>query len=131
KIYASGFDASVYIQDLLEQIRHLLMVKLNPNEAASIVDLPESEIKELGQIGEPLSAEDIHLLFDMALKGANDLIRTQNPRIVLEMLLLRMTQAPRVVELTKIFSGGTLPVSNTPKARSTAPSTKKVESQKA
>ncbi len=105
KIYASGFDASVYVQDLLEHLRHLLIVKLNPDDNAAIVDLPESEIKELLQIGDQLSSEDIHLLFDMTLKGANDLVRTQNPRIVLEMLLLRMTQAPRIVELSKLFNG--------------------------
>lgn len=106
KLYMGGYDASVYVQDLLEQLRHLLMVKLNPQDAHAIVDLPESEIEALKALSNSLSSEDTHMLFDMALKGANDLIRSQNPRIVLEMLLLRMTSAPRITEISELLGGG-------------------------
>lgn len=121
KLYMGGYDASVYIQDLLEQLRHLLMVKLNPQDAHAIVDLPESEIEALKTLADLLSAEDTHMLFDMALKGAHDLIRSQNPRIVLEMLLLRMTSAPRITEISSLLGEGAKATSTT--AVATAPST--------
>jgi len=98
KLYFSGFDAKIFSQDLLEELRHLLLIKLS-GALSSIVDLPDSEIQSLKTLGAELSAEDIHLLFDMALKGAQDLQRTQEPRLVLEMVLLRMAQAPRVENL--------------------------------
>src|SRR5690606_15940069 len=47
---------------------------------------------------------DSHLLFDMALKGANDISRAQDPRVVLEMLILRMVAAPRIESLKAHFS---------------------------
>ena len=75
------------------------MVKLNPDKAGSIVDLPESEIESLKKVGTDLSQEDVHMLFDMALKGGNDIPRSSDPRIVLEMLLLRMAAAPRIESL--------------------------------
>jgi DNA polymerase-3 subunit gamma/tau len=58
-----------------------------------------------------MSNEDIHLLFDMALKGVNDLLRSQDARLVLEMLLLRMASAPTVVHLAQLLSGS-LPASS-------------------
>jgi len=104
KIYDSGYDAGIYMRDLLEEMRHLLMVKVAPAKAADVVDLPQEEIARLSEIAGALTSEDVHLLFDMALKGAQDLHRAQDTRVVLEMVLLRMASAPRVHELAKFVS---------------------------
>lgn len=105
KIFQSGHDPSVFAEDLLEEIRHLLLVKVNPKDVARIVDLPESEIDNLRELGKNLSEEDIHLLFDMTLKGCGDIVRASDPRLVLEMLLLRMVAAPKVQSLTALLAG--------------------------
>ncbi|MGE3974146.1 MAG: DNA polymerase III subunit gamma/tau [Bdellovibrionales bacterium] len=105
RIYKSGADIKNFSQELLEEIRHLLMVKLAPKEMAQIVDLPESEITALRELGKDLSQEDIHLLFDMALKGVSDLTRSQDPRLALEMMLLRMSIAPQVGDLMSVLQG--------------------------
>ena len=46
--------------------------------------------------------EDLHMLFDMTLKGVQDIARTEDPRLVLEMLLLRMVNAPRIASLKNL-----------------------------
>lgn len=102
KIIQSGTDAKVFAQDLLEQIRNLMVVKMDA--ASALMDLPENEIEELKTLGKELSSEDVHLLFDMAFKGINDLIRAQDPRLVLEMLLFRMVEAPNVQSLKDILA---------------------------
>jgi DNA polymerase-3 subunit gamma/tau len=99
KIFTAGYDPKIFIQDLLEELRNLLLIKLSEESLTGIVDLPDSEILHLRTIAEDLSEEDIHLLFDIALKGGNDLVRAQDTRIVLEMLLLKMTSAPRIVDI--------------------------------
>ncbi|MCB0355968.1 MAG: DNA polymerase III subunit gamma/tau [Bdellovibrionales bacterium] len=104
RIFAGGLDVEVFTQDLLEEIRHLLIVKVSPQTCSQIIDLPDSDIEFLKKLSTPLSEEDIHLLFDMALKGANDISRSHEPRLVLEMLLLRMAQAPRIVDLQNLLS---------------------------
>lgn len=104
QIFSSGLDINAFSQDLLEEIRHLLMVKIKPINTNAIVDLPDSEIEFLKTLASKLSEEDIHMLFDMALKGANDVPRAQEPRLVLEMLLLRMAQAPRILEISDFLS---------------------------
>lgn len=105
KVFRAGYDPKVFAQDLLEELRHALMVRLCPDDPSRIVDLPDTEIQELRDLTAPLSDEDIHLLFDMALKGVSDLMRSQDARIVLEMMLLRMAAAPRIASLAALASG--------------------------
>jgi len=105
KIYFSGSDAKVFGQELLEETRNLLLVKLSTN--LSLVDLPDSEIESLKGLSVKLSSEDIHLLFDMALKGISDLQKSSDTRLALEMLLLRMSAAPRIVDILGMNSAST------------------------
>lgn len=99
RIFKAGYDPKLFIRDLLEEIRHALMVKVAPARAEEMVDLPDSEIQSLSEQTKDLVEEELQLLFDMALKGAGDVSRAQDPQIVLEMLLLRMSSAPRLVSL--------------------------------
>ena len=105
RVFTAGYDPKIFVQDLLEELRHLLLVKITDGKVSSIVDLPDSEVTHLHKLSEALSEEDIHLLFDMALKGGNDLLRAQDTRVVLEMILLRMSAAPRVTQLLSLGSG--------------------------
>jgi DNA polymerase-3 subunit gamma/tau len=74
------------------------------------LDLPDSEIEELQKLAATLSDEDIHLLFDMTLKGVNDVVRALDPRVVLEMVLIRLTQAPRLQSIQALLEGNFKPV---------------------
>jgi len=102
-LYQSGADSKVFIQDLLETIRNALILRLEPD--SELIDLPDSEIDALREIASHVSEEDLHLLFDMALKGATDILRAQDQRLTLEMVLLRMAQAPRVQNLMGLTPG--------------------------
>ena len=93
-VVTSGVDPKVFVQELLEEIRHLLVTKLSPERCASMIDLPSTEIEQLKVLAAKLSVEDIHQLFDMGLKGANDISRAMDPHLVLEILMLRMVAAP-------------------------------------
>lgn len=106
KLFSSGYDPIIYMRDLLEELRHLLLVKIAPNEATGLVDLANEEIDLLKKMSQALSEEDVHLLFDMGLKGAADIHRAPDTRVVLEMVLLRMSLAPRVQDLAKALSSG-------------------------
>ncbi len=101
-LFQVGHDPIVFMKDLLEELRHLMLVKVAPAKSAQVVDLPPEEIAHLGEIAKTLSEEDIHLLFDMALKGSQDLHRAPEPRVTLEMILLRMSIAPRIQSLMNL-----------------------------
>ena len=112
KISQAGFEPHLFSQDLLEMIRNLLLVKVSGNQATQILEMPDSELAALNEMAQRLSEEDIHMLFDMALKGGSDIPRAQDPRIVLEVVLLRMASAPKLTDLKSFMQGGnTNPVS--------------------
>lgn len=106
KIFSSGYDPVVFSQNLLEEIRHLLFVKV-ATKPTELLDLSDGEIEALRNLAGDVTQEDLHILFDMCLKGSQDLIRAQSPRIVLEMLLMRMAQAPRIEDIEHFVSGST------------------------
>lgn len=109
KIAAAGFEPHLFSQDLLEMIRNLLLVKVSEAQATQILEMPDSELQALTDMAQRLPEEDIHLLFDMALKGGADIPRAQDPRIVLEVTLLRMASAPKLMDLKTLLQQGSLP----------------------
>ncbi|QDK39389.1 DNA polymerase III subunit gamma/tau [Bdellovibrio sp. NC01] len=108
RISHAGFEPHLFSQDLLEMIRNLLLVKVSEKQATSILEMPDSELQALNDMAAQASEEDIHMLFDMALKGGADIPRAQDPRIVLEVVLLRMASAPKLTDLKSLLQGGSV-----------------------
>ena len=106
KLAMSGAEPNLFAQDLLELIRSLLLVKISESKASQILEMPDSEMQALQEMAARLPEEDIHLLFDMTLKGGQDIPRAQDPRIVLEVALLRMANAPKITDLQNLLKNG-------------------------
>jgi len=98
----TGSDPKLFLLDVMEQVRNTLLLKLNADK--ELVDLPDSEIEALQKMSAGSTPEELHLLFDMALKGAQDLVRASDTQLVLEMILLRMAAAPKIT-----FTGALAP----------------------
>ena len=90
-------DPQIFLDNLLVQIRNVLMIKWVKNP--SWLFLMESEKEILKELAQSISSEEIHFLFDMTLKGREDLTKSFDPHITLEMILLRMSQAGQIEEL--------------------------------
>jgi DNA polymerase-3 subunit gamma/tau len=103
----SGNDSSLFLADLLENTRHLLLVKKGQGKESQLLEISDSELVFLQDLSIGCSEEDIHFLFDMALKGTIDIQRSSDPEVVLEMILLRMTESPRIEAVADWLSRGT------------------------
>ncbi len=104
KLNFSGIYPELFARDLVESIRTLTLVKV-AGAQFEIIDRPDSEINVLVELATHTTEDNLHFLFDMALKTAQDVARASDPQIVLEMGLLRMAQAPRLVDLQKLLAG--------------------------
>jgi DNA polymerase-3 subunit gamma/tau len=102
-LHSSGTEADLFMKELLEIVRHLLLIKVTTDHFSQLIEMPESEIDDLKRISQDLSEEDIHLLFDMALKATQDVGRAQDPRLVMEVVLLRLISAPKIFDLQKLL----------------------------
>jgi len=104
----SGSDPSLLVEDLLEQLRNALMVKIKAHTMNVPIDLPDSEMRLLEELTSAVTQEDIHFLFDITLKGSQHLSRATEPRLALEMLLLKLASAPQIQNLSRLLEMSTL-----------------------
>lgn len=109
KLNKIGIEPKLFCEELLELIRHVILLKVAGADGTELLDLPESEIQYLAELALKVSPEDLHLLFDMTLKGTQDVIRSTQPQIVLEVVLLRMAAAPQITDLEALIRGGARP----------------------
>ena len=110
KISLSGQNPGLFLEDLLKLIRHSLLLKAD-SKATDLIDLPVDEIQLLTEKIQNFTDGDLHMMFDMALKAAQDLHRASDAQIVFEVALLRMSQAPRIADLKALLTNT---VSTTP-----------------
>ena len=100
QLQIKGEDPATFLQNTIKEIRNLLLLKIDSSDSLkSLVPLSQKEKTTLLEWTQPLSPEDLHLLLDIALKGSWEINRVQDPKIFLEMLLLKMSQAPYIESL--------------------------------
>lgn len=103
RFHQTAAEPHLFAQELIEVLRHLTIIKVAGPASQLIIDLQDSEVETLTQWSTSLSEEDLHLLFDMALKGTQDILKAFDPRLVLEMVLLRLASAPKIESLAQIL----------------------------
>lgn len=106
KISKTSFNSVLFIEDLLRLFRHAILIKSSKTVDESQFDLPKEEIEQLQNLVAPLSLSDLHMLFDMSLKSLNEVSRSYDPLLVLEVSLLRMAQAPQMRDLKDLLASG-------------------------
>ena len=99
-IFSSGTDVGIFAEDFLEEIKNLLIIK-NVGLKSDYLDLPEEEVQVLLEISQKISEAHIHLLFDMMLETTQMILRSQDPRTVLEVGLLKLCLYPQVFDMQK------------------------------
>src|SRR3972149_7417609 len=102
KIYNFGYDLKRFCQDLLEHIRDLVITK-TVDEPQGILDMPESEIKELQRLAGKVSLLNLQWMFTLLSKGYEDISRSPSPRFTLEMTLLKMVHLENLESINTIL----------------------------
>jgi DNA polymerase-3 subunit gamma/tau len=100
-----GIDPGLFLENLIEDLRHLSMVKMFQDQASEFIDLSDAEIRFLKDLSINIQDVELQMLFDIALKGASDLNRASNPRWVMEMVLLRLATAPKWIDINQVLMG--------------------------
>jgi DNA polymerase-3 subunit gamma/tau len=115
-LVGQGADLARFALDLLEELRHLTVLKVA--SAATLVDLSPPEIAALEEMAQTIPADDLQRWFRILLRGQEELGRTAAPRLVLEMALVEMATLADLVpvdelvtRLEKLAAGGVAQVS--------------------
>lgn len=95
-----GHDLRRFYQDLLSFGRHLLLAKLGP-ETRSLADIADQEWESLQNLAQPVSLAHLFNLLAILIKGEEELRRSPQPRLSLEILLLRLVSLEPLLDLTQ------------------------------
>jgi DNA polymerase-3 subunit gamma/tau len=102
EVYRAGYDISQFYQDLAEHFRNLLVARLMP-DPSSVLEMADGEIQELQKQAKQASPEDLRRLVSVLLKAEEDVLRSNLPRMGLEITLIKMAHLGRLEPLNKIL----------------------------
>ena len=97
-LYNQGHDLGRFYQDLLLYARHLLVAGLHP-EARHLAAVADTEWDALTRLASRTPAVHLHNLLSVLLQGEEELKRAPQPRLALEVLLLRVIHLEPVLPL--------------------------------
>jgi DNA polymerase-3 subunit gamma/tau len=97
-LFQCGSDIRQFYHAFLEQLRNMIMAKVSGN-APQLLDLAPDERAVLTEQVKDIDLDSLQRLFDIWLKGEEDLYRSSMPQIILEMLLLKMVYSRRLLPL--------------------------------
>lgn len=102
KIYDFGYDLKRGCSELLEHVRDLTVLK--STGAASLLDLPDSEIERLGALAEAVELPRLHMIFSMISRGYEEVVKGASPRFSFEMSLLKAAEFDDLKPVEELIS---------------------------
>jgi DNA polymerase-3 subunit gamma/tau len=119
-IFASGVDVAAFTDQLLERFRTLLAVKA-VGRNSDIVDLPEADLAEAEKEAASLTLEALLYFIQLTLEAKRRIKEGANPRIVLEVTLVKMSRSADLVTLSEALRGTIAVAPAAPAAPAAAP----------
>jgi DNA polymerase III subunit gamma/tau len=96
-----GYDTAHVARDLLALLRDVVVAKVC-KEPASLLDLADEEARDVLQLAEATSADDLIRLHQGFSQGFDDVVRSGQPRAALEMLLVRLARRPPLLPIDEL-----------------------------
>jgi len=96
QIHVFGYDMRRFARELLEHFRNLAVVRLAPT-VDLLPAMPEEERVEVRRQASMWGAEDLDRAFRLLLDAENEVGRVPYPKLVLEMLLIKLAGLTPVV----------------------------------
>jgi len=90
RLFLYGWDIKEFGKELLEYFRDLAVVKATEG-CSGLVNATDDELELMKKTVLSINAGDLHLYFDVMSRGMEDIARSLQPKISLEMLLLKLS----------------------------------------
>ncbi len=104
-VFREGYDPEQFFLDITQYVRDLAVVKAMPgeNRPAGLIDAPVAEIQRMEEICRSAGLEEFQNIFATLVKSESEIKRASNPITALEMLVLKLAHAPRIMDLAKLL----------------------------
>jgi DNA polymerase-3 subunit gamma/tau len=104
RLVQNGRNLQQFVRDLLGHFRHLLLLKI-AGEDSQLVPLTGEQLRQMIEVAGNFSEEDLLRFFNILVRTENELRWTSQARFHLEMGLLKMVQARRLMPIEKVLAG--------------------------
>ncbi|MDO8527864.1 MAG: DNA polymerase III subunit gamma/tau [Deltaproteobacteria bacterium] len=101
--YQAGADLNRLAFDMVSGFRNLLLVK-TLGDVPDWAELAKEEVRALKEMSALAAPEEIDQLFSLAYAGAEEIARSSFPKMLFDVLLVRMTLIAEVVPLKEILA---------------------------
>jgi DNA polymerase-3 subunit gamma/tau len=105
ELFNGGYDPEQLALDLIDYLRGLIVVGTVPpaDRPEGMVDAAPAELEEMERLAARARAEELQYMFEMLIRGEGEIKRAGNPWVILEMTVIRMANAPDIVDLSEIL----------------------------
>jgi DNA polymerase III subunit gamma/tau len=99
-----GADYRNFARELLLHFRDILLVKLAPSSSALLVPIVTEEQERMKPLSSAYSEEDLLRILDLLTEAETEMRAAQDPRVTLELCLLKMVQMRRLVPFAELVA---------------------------
>jgi DNA polymerase-3 subunit gamma/tau len=89
RVYHYGVDLQHFCRELLQYLRHLILIKVSQHPEG-LMELLEEEMEILKKQADKFEFDQLNHLFNLLLKAEEEMAQSTFPRTMLEMALIRM-----------------------------------------
>ena len=104
RLLAEGQNLQQFCREAIDHFRNVLVAHVCGVDS-DLIAAPADERPQLKKVSETFSEEDLTRFFQILLQTDDDLRRKPDPRLHLEMGLLRMVNAARLAPLEEVLAG--------------------------
>jgi DNA polymerase-3 subunit gamma/tau len=101
-VYHFGVDLQHFCRELLQYFRNLILMKVSKHPEG-LMELPEEELEILKKQAEKFEFDQLNHLFNLLLKGEEEIAQSTFPRTMLEMTLIRMATLRPILPIDEIL----------------------------
>ena len=123
-----GADYRNFARELILHFREILLLKVAPAESALLAQVMPEERERLKPLAAAFSQEDLLRIFEALTKSEVDLREAEDPRVTLELALMKTAQLQKLMPFTELvdrverLAGGAPAAPRPPSAREPQPS---------
>ena len=102
QVYQYGYDVQHFCRELLQCLRHVILLKVT-SHPETLIDLTPEELGAFRTLSEKFSFDHWNHLFNLLVKGEEEISQSTFPRTMLEVTLLRMATLRPVLPIDEIL----------------------------
>ncbi|MDD5542982.1 MAG: DNA polymerase III subunit gamma/tau [Acidobacteriia bacterium] len=101
-LHQAGFDPKHFCREAIQHLRNLMIVRV-AGTRSELLELPADQIEALAKTAANFSEEDLVRFFHLLARTDNDLKWSTQPRLHLELGLVRLVQAARLMSIEEFL----------------------------